>query len=140
MDEEPSKAVKKQFLDIWDTLLPSLKQSLSARMNERSKGLEKKLQEQADKEARDIESILLELKRAIEGELHESGYEQLEFFSDPEREQFERNKDFLRNRVREIPNEIEQEMKAIRARFADPQARMFPVAVTFLVPKKLARG
>lgn len=139
-DEEPTQAVKTRLLDIWDTLLPSLKRSLSARMDERSKGLDKKLQEQADKEARDIESILLELKRAIEGELHEPGYEQLEFFSDPEREQFERNKDFLRSRVQEIPNEIEQETKAIRARFTDPQARMFPVAVTFLVPKKLARG
>ena len=64
----------------------------------------------------------------------------MELFNDPEREQFERNKDFLRSRVQEIPNEIEQETKAIRARFTDPQARMFPVAVTFLVPQKLARG
>ncbi|MGO9113490.1 MAG: hypothetical protein ACLP9L_30025 [Thermoguttaceae bacterium] len=29
---------------------------------------------------------------------------------------------------------------AIQARFADPQPRMFPVAVTYLVPEKLARG
>jgi len=27
--------------------------------------------------------------------------------------------------------------EAIRARFADPQPRMFPVAVTFLVPNRL---
>jgi hypothetical protein len=31
-------------------------------------------------------------------------------------------------------------MARIRARFADPQPRLFPVAVTFLVPEKHARG
>ncbi|KKL69031.1 hypothetical protein LCGC14_2119050, partial [marine sediment metagenome] len=41
-------------------------------------------------------------------------------------------------RAMEIPGEIERETEAIRARFANPQARMFPVAVTFLVPDKLA--
>ena len=101
-------------------------------------GLEKRLLERADKEAGDIESILLELKRAIETELGDSEYQQLELFSDPEREQFERNKDFLKDRVKQIPAEIERETAAIRARFADPQARMFPVAVTFLVPRKMA--
>ncbi len=39
--------------------------------------------------------------------------------------------------LRAIPEEIEQETAAIRARFADPQPRMFPVAVTYLVPEKL---
>ena len=59
-------------------------------------------------------------------------------FDDPERDQFERNKDSMRSRAKEIPDEIEHETAAIRARFANPQARMFPVAVTFLVPEKLA--
>ena len=31
------------------------------------------------------------------------------------------------------------ETEAIRARFADPQPRMFPVAITFLVPQRFAR-
>ena len=35
---------------------------------------------------------------------------------------------------------IEKETEAIRARFADPQPRMFPVAVTFLVPEKMRKG
>jgi len=94
------------------------------------------LLERSDKEAQDIESILLELKRSIEAELDEPEYRQLELFSDPERDQLERNKDFLRDRVKQIPGEIERETAAIRARFADPQARMFPVAVTFLTPQR----
>ena len=40
----------------------------------------------------------------------------------------------------EIPGEIEKETEAIRARFADPQPRMFPVAVTFLVPRHAGNG
>ena len=46
---------------------------------------------------------------------------------------------FLRDRVKQIPGENELETAAIRARFADPQARMFPVAVTFMVPHRMAR-
>jgi hypothetical protein len=42
--------------------------------------------------------------------------------------------------VLQIPNEIAQETATIRARFANPQPRLFPVAVTYLVPEKLARG
>jgi hypothetical protein len=61
-------------------------------------------------------------------------------FATEEQERFERNKDAMRTRVKEIPEEIERETEAIRARFANPQARMFPVAVTFLVPEKLAGG
>jgi hypothetical protein len=46
--------------------------------------------------------------------------------------------DALRRRLGEIPGEINKETEAIRGRFADPQPRMFPVAVTFLVPARLA--
>lgn len=52
----------------------------------------------------------------------------------PDREQFERNADWLWARVRAIPVETEQEVAAIEARFADPQPRILPVAVTVLVP------
>ena len=83
---------------------------------------------------------MLELKRAIEKELQDPEYRQMELFSNPEKEQFERNKDFLRIRVKQIPDEIKRETEAIQSRYLDPQARMFPVAVTFLVPQKLARG
>ncbi len=141
-DEEPAKAMKDQLLGMWDTLAPSLQQSLTARMKDRTKGLQNKLSERADKEAGDIEAILTELKRAIEAELNDPEYMQLELpgMADPEKEQFEFNKAALRDRVRAIPEEIERETTAIRARYEDPQSRMFPVAVTFLVPERMARG
>ena len=135
---EPSAAVKKRLLKLWSKIAPSLVQALDARMKARKSGREKDLAERAEKEANDIRMILTELKRSIEEELNEPEEQQLEMFSTPEREEFERNVNTLRERLKTIPGEIEQETKAIKARFANIQSRMFPVAVTFLVPEKFA--
>ena len=81
-----------------------------------------------------------ELKKTIEAELKDPAYIQGMLFDDPEKERFERNKDAMRARAKEIPEEIKRETEAIKSRFADPQARMFPVAVTFLIPESMAGG
>jgi ERCC4-related helicase len=135
-DDEPSPSVKKKLLSLWPQTADALRQALEARMQDRTDGLTKTLAERAAKEAADIETILNELKKSIQDELQDPEYAQMELFSTPEREQFERNIEALRRRVQEIPTEIEKETAAIQARFADPQPRMFPVAVTFLVPEK----
>jgi superfamily II DNA or RNA helicase len=132
--------MQKQLLEMWEQFASPLAQSLEARMKDRTSGLQKKLSERADKEADDIKAILIELKKAIDKQLDEPEYEQLALFSDPEKEQFERNRDFLRARSKAIPEEIERETTAIRSRYADPQSRMFPVAVTFLVPERMRNG
>ena len=56
-----------------------------------------------------------------------------------EREQFERNMSALAERAEQIGAEIEKERANIRRRFADPQPRLFPVSVTYLVPERMAR-
>jgi hypothetical protein len=134
--KEPSANVKDRLLVVYPRLASALSQALQARTEDRTAGLQKKLAERADKEADDIRAILTELKRAIEEELHQPEAEQLSLFDEPEREQFERNKLALQGRLKEIPAEIERETAAIKARYADPQPRMFPVAVTFLVPER----
>jgi ERCC4-related helicase len=139
-NDEAYEPMQKRILAMWERIAPPLAQSLEARMKDRTSGLQKKLAERADKEAQDIEAILTELKKAIETELDDPEYEQLSLFDDPEKEQFERNRDFLRAWAKAIPAEIERETAAIRSRYADPQPRMFPVAVTFLVPERMARG
>ena len=81
---------------------------------------------------------MTELRQSILDELADDEEpQQLSLFSDAERDQFDRNRSSLQARVDEIPEEIEQETALIRARFADPTARLFPLAITFLVPKKL---
>ena len=138
--KEPSTAVKAKLLELYPSLTSSLAAALEARMKQMVDGLQKKLVDRADKEAKDITSILTELKKSIEAELKDPAYIQPSLFDDPEMERFERNKDAMRARVKEIPEEIKRETEAIRARFADPQARMFPVTVMFLVPEKMAGG
>jgi len=139
-DKQPSAKVKDTLLALYPKLAPSLATALQGRTEDRTAGLQKKLGERATKEANDIRAILTELKRAIEEELGQPGPVQLTLFDDPERDQYERNKLALQSRLKEIPGEIERETKAVKARYADPQPRMFPVAVTFLVPEKLAKG
>ena len=136
----PSENVKQRLVELWPTLKSSLVQSLEVRMRDRMGGLEKFLADRADKEVNDITTILQELARTIAAELTEPEYQQLELFETPEREQYDRNINALRHRLDQIPAEIEQETALIRARFADPEARLFPVAVTFLVPERLAAG
>lgn len=142
VEKEPSTAVKDKLLELYPSLTSSLVSALEARLKDRVSGLEKRLAERAEKEAKDIAAILTELKKSIESELNSPYYRQqsLPGMSTPEEEQFSRNKDAMRARSLEIPAEIERETEAIKARFANPQARMFPVAVTFLVPEKLAGG
>lgn len=52
---------------------------------------------------------------------------------------FEHNAASLRARAAQIPGEIEAETAGIQAHYAEPHPRLFPVAVTFLVPEKYAR-
>ena len=140
-DDEPSDAVKRKLTSLWRNISDPLHQALEARKSDRTDGLKKLLKDRADKEVEDITAILNELRRAIQGQLDDPFYREtyLPGFAPLEQEQFERNVDALRRRLTEIPGEIEKETEAIRKRFAEPQARMFPVAVTFMVPARLAR-
>lgn len=123
----------------WPKHQDALLAALEARMRERGESLAKLLTDRAAREAADITAILSELKRAIEAELSEPAVTQLMLpaFSDTERDQFARNVESLRARAVRIPEEIATETAAIRARYADPSPRLFPVAVTFLVPERL---
>ncbi len=138
-DKAVSPATGQRLQALWPDVQESLKQALEARMQDRLAGMERMLRERADKETADIQAVLTELTQAIEQELAEPEYRQLELWSLEEREQLTRNTQALQLRLAQIPGEIEAEQEAIRARYADPQPRMFPVAVTFLVPDRFDR-
>ena len=115
-----------------------LRLALEARADDYSNRMRRLLEERADKEQRDIETILNELARAIEAELDDPDVQQLDLpgFNDEDRSI---HKNALLNRLGEIPDEIEREKEVIQKRFADPQTRLFPVAITFLVPQRQNR-
>jgi SMC interacting uncharacterized protein involved in chromosome segregation len=136
---EPAAGVKKRLLDLWPRHAEALLQALDDRMRERSAGLQRALQDRAEQEIDKITKVLDELRASILAELEAPAVEQLDLFSAAEREQLERNVASLRARVERIPDEIAQETGAIRARFANPEPRLFPIAVTYLVPERFAR-
>lgn len=137
-DNDVSAAIHERLKAVWPNVQGPLKQSLEVWMEDKARGLERVLGERADKEAADIAALLTELGKAIEEELAPPEWEQLELWSRAEREQLERDIRALRMRLEQIPGEIERERAAIYERYADPQPRMFPVAVTFLVPERFA--
>ena len=134
-------ALRTRFADLWPAHETALLAALDARMRDRTSGLQRQLAERAAQEAGAVRAVLTELHKSILAELQDvTGPVQLPLFTDTEREQLERNRRSLEARAAAIPAEIAQEEAAIYTRFRDPQPRLFPVAVTYLVPAKLAHA
>lgn len=98
---------------------------------------QRELADRADTEAEAVRAVLTNLRRQITADLDaltDERSEQLSLFTEPEREQSQRDLDALRRRLDEIPDEIEREVAAVRRRFTDPETHIFPAAVTILVP------
>lgn len=137
-DHEPPDSIRHRLADLWPQISRPLLAALEARGRDRTDSIRKQLADRADDEIQKITAIMQELEAAIRAELEREPQAQLLLFTEAEREQEQRNRDFLSARLAEMPGELSRETDAIRRRFADPQPRLFPVAVTFLVPEGLA--
>lgn len=142
--DDAGSAVKAELVDLWDTIAGPLYDAVEARGRERAESLERTLAERAANDIDSIGAVLTDLRATIEAQLDELEGDRevqltLEFDVD-EREQFRRDVDALRRRLDDIPGEIEREQDAIRRRYADPVPRLFPAAVTFLLPPAVAHG
>jgi superfamily II DNA or RNA helicase len=138
--DEPSSAdVYSELASRWDAYAQPLFVALERRARDRTDSLKKALGDREQEDAETIAQVLSELRRSIELELKQPKAEQLALFdTTEEREQFGRDVDALRRRLETIPNDIERETDATRRRYADPEPRLFPAAITFLVPDSLA--
>lgn len=132
-DGAVSDATRERLLALYPRLAPALSQAIDARARERTASLVRLVGEQRDQEVAKTTAVLEELQTQILTALNEQ--RQLSFDDEDEQNQLERNRDFLRARAEEIPAEIEREARVLRRRFADPEPRVFPVAVEFLVPR-----
>jgi superfamily II DNA or RNA helicase len=123
---------------VWPRIAESVYAALEARKVERLTSLQRQLSEREGEDAAAITAVLSDLEHSIKAELGRirgEGIVQLSFdFNPEERDQLERNVDALQRRVDEIPEEIEREVAAVRARYASPTSRLFPAALEFLVP------
>lgn len=138
-DRAPSEAICRDLANHYPRHQEPLRAALEARMGERVEGLRRRLDERRDREVADLSAVLTELRESIEAELRQPEHEQLALFTPTQRDQYQRDLDSLRGRAAAIPQEIERETRAIHERFADPVPRLFPVAITYLVPATLAR-
>lgn len=134
--EPAGEAIQDRLQALWPEHRGNLLRALEARMRDRTETLQSRLDERAGREVTAMRSVLTELQAAIRAQLHEDT-PQLELFSTPEKEQFERDRSALERRLNELPSEMEREEQAIRSRYAQPSPRLFPVSVTYLVPRKL---
>lgn len=139
-DRAVSAQTAERLIALYPKLAPALTSAVEARARERTESLTRIVGERRDEEAAKITAVLEELRAQILAELAEPDGEQLALFDADEREQLERNRDFLRARAEEIPAEIEREVALLHRRFADPEPRVFPVAVEFLVPRSVDRA
>jgi hypothetical protein len=138
-DAEAPAAIEARFQALWPKQRDALLASLEARKAERTKNLEKNFEELAEKEVSKLRTIMNELRRTIQGELESRDNPQLMLdlgADEPGKQQRERDLAALRRRFNEIPDEIEREAAHIRSRFRSPSARLFPVAVTWLIPRR----
>lgn len=132
-------AIESRFQVLWPKHHDALMNALDARKVERTKNLEKHLEDLAEKEVNKLTTVMTELQRAIQAELERKDGPQLLLDlggDEPGKQQRERDLAALRRRFKEIPEEILRESDHIRSRFASPTARLFPVAVTWLIPRR----
>jgi SNF2 family DNA or RNA helicase len=132
-------AIESRFQALWPKHHDALMNALDTRKVERTKNLEKHLEELAEKEVNKLTTVMTELQRAIQAELERKDGPQLLLDlggDEPGKQQRERDLAALRRRFKEIPEEILRESDHMRSRFANPTARLFPVAVTWLIPRR----
>jgi hypothetical protein len=123
----------------WDSVVePGLAKALDRRSETVQDSKQRELCERADLEAESVRTVLTELQHQITTDLDKLAVEridQLSLFTEPEREQSQRDLDALHRRLEEIPEEIVREVAAVRRRFTDPECHIFPAAVTLLIPE-----
>ena len=137
LPEPPAPAVQQGLADLWHLHEQPLHQSLEARANERTASLQRHLDQRAAKESAQLRAVMEDLARSIRTYLDDKPWQQLELFG---HDAAQRDLDLsaIQRRLAEIPDEIERETTHLRDRYANPTPRLFPVAVTYLVPQQFA--
>jgi len=117
-----------------------LRAALQARAADRARQLSTTLGKRARDEQSHVEATLTELAETIRREAFGEHGDQLLLVTDLEldagdKRQVERDVQSLRNRLDAIPDEIAVEQAAIAHRYSEPTHRLFPAAVSLLVPE-----
>ncbi|HEY3261133.1 MAG TPA: DISARM system SNF2-like helicase DrmD, partial [Pseudonocardiaceae bacterium] len=140
--EEPADAMAATLTRLWPVLAEPLARSLNTRAEQRLRSMRALLRDRCDEEVAGITAVLAELETSITTALGEVGrWQQPSLFEvdEGQRQQLRADHEALRARLAAIPQQRDDEIAALRRRYADPTTRWFPVAVTLLVPAPIAR-
>lgn len=143
----PDKADFDSIKKLVESQEKSILTAVEARSKERLRSLEGTLERRKNDEIKDLTEILNELEKTIQAKLKEDDpdldvlqpllptmKEELEQLDDQKR-QLRKDKAALEARLARIPNEREDESKAIAARYKDLQDRTFPVCMVIVLPE-----
>lgn len=133
-------SVRETLADLWEKVRPGLQGALDARLGERTKTLDSRLEDRAAREVDDVQAVLDELAQRIREELAEPLQIELDL---EDRKRWERDVVALEQRLAEIPEEIERESERVLRRYlerSEDDNHLFPFAVIFIVPRSIAMG
>ncbi|HUZ55670.1 MAG TPA: DISARM system SNF2-like helicase DrmD, partial [Streptosporangiaceae bacterium] len=141
-EELPPDHVLGRITELWPALADPLSGTLANRSSARRRSLAAFISTRCDEEVAAMETILTELERSIRVALDDTGYwYQASLFEiESERDQLRKDREALAERLASLPATREQETAALRRRYANPVARWFPAAITFLVPASIANA
>lgn len=141
LDIPISPRLETRLIDLWPAIQQNVEQALHRRMRDRTDGLRNEVNKQRAAELEAITSILSELEASILGELMTPELLQLGLFTDrDDLEQVERDRLTLEHRLKSIPDELNQERAKIERKYGSPEPRLFPIAVTWFVPRSIAES
>ncbi|GGV41964.1 helicase SNF2 family protein [Kitasatospora herbaricolor] len=140
-DTPPSELLDR-LVGLWEMLEKPLGKALATESNKIARKQSRVLDKRCEEDVKAMQAVLTELERNIRESLDSNPqWQQISLLApDPERDQLKKDHAELEARLAAIPAQRETEAAALRHRYADPVARRFPVAVTFLVPASLITG
>jgi len=125
----------------WTELEPLLAGDVAVRAKERLDSLQRTLNRRREGETRRVETVFTQLRATLQAALEGPAALQLTLddFDEPERHQFERDRQAWDGRLKGLDEEKARELVAIQARYAAVRELVFPFAVALCVPHRTAR-
>lgn len=141
-EQAPPTALLERLSGLWSVLEGPLGTALKKESERIARKQEKVLAKRCEQDVVAVEAVLTELEGNIRDALRSDPLWQQDtlFTVESEREQLKKDHAELQARLAAIPAQKISEAEALRHRYADPVARSFPVAVTFLVPASLVKA
>ncbi|MBW8485535.1 DISARM system SNF2-like helicase DrmD [Actinomadura parmotrematis] len=132
---------EERLADRFEALRPGLEAAIKWRADTRRASLERNLVQRSEAESKRIVDNLAQFSASLRRQLDKGDeadtlFAEIQALSREEIRQYERDRQSWERRLERLDDERDQELRQIRARYADPRSHTFPVAVVFVVPQR----